>query len=247
MATSDPKANDGKSIWDYLWHLLVRRRRLLLGIIGVALAFLGGLWAAAHSNADPGTPIKLWGLEYTKAKPARDIFARIEDARGVIVLTATLNDEQFPLWGNHPLGVQAPAPFSNFSFAEVWHNECFNSGKCANKSTEFLGVAFHTHRGTIDANYRAAVGTWWASIAPALQSCQQVSLSNVSIGRRLRPTANILNFEIASSDQNWAFTLVIAQQEAGSTESVLSRVTVDTASPSGEISLGRRKITVRLP
>lgn len=241
------RAGAGIELWKALWLLLLRRRRLLGALMGagvaVVVAFTAGVWSAAQMNAAPGTPIKLWVVEFTKAKPVRALYARVEDARGPVVLTARVDDESLPRWGNASIGTPAPVAFNTFDIATNWHNRCMSRSDCANGATETLGNVFHHQHANIDAGYKAAVETWWkTSVLPAVDPRPAVNLDDVRIADR---APRQLKLEIEPKVPAWHFTVVISEAES-SPSTVISRVVIDQVYPSTELPNGRRLVVIPL-
>ena len=237
----------GSEPWKAVWLLLLRRRRVLLAlmaaVVAVVVAFTAGVWSAAQMNAAPGTPIKLWVVEFTKAKPVRALYARVEDARGPVVLTAKVDDESLPRWGNASIGALPPVAFNTFDIATNWHNRCMSRSDCANGATETLGNVFHHHHADIDADYKAAVENWWkTSVVPATDARPTVHLDDVRIADR---TPHQLKLEIEPKAPAWHFTVVISEAES-SPSTVISRVAIDQAYPSKELPDGKRLVVIPL-
>jgi hypothetical protein len=235
---------DRLGFWELLREFLLRHRGLLWALLAIAASFGGGVWGAVHFSAAPDKPIKIWGLEYTKSLPVRDLYLRVEDARGPVVLTARINDEKLQRWGNQRIGTAAPQPYNSFSIAANWHNECMADPSCANRATETLGNVFHRQHQVIDTRYKQAFDSWWESaVRPAIDHRPESALSNIRIASR---SPSQLNFEIETVSKEWQFTLVISERE-GRDEIIISRIVIDERYAHEALDKHRREVAIDLP
>jgi hypothetical protein len=220
-------------------------------MLALVLVLATGCWQLIRSDAEPGQPVNiLWGFaSYTKARPHRDILARVEDATGTFRLSASVGDRA-PFWSNHQLTNALPSAYTAFDLAGKWVQACYAAPGCANRAHEHLGNIVLTSNATgVDEAYRVAVTQWWQGVSPFLQRRPDSKIGASSIGSELRDGPNSMNVQITpigSPAQPWSLTIVITQRDAQGQESKLRQISIDQSTPAKSRSDGMREITLQI-